>query len=137
MRWEAWGTPPDRQEPPQRCPVCDGEWHAEGCVLGQEVARRLQAEDAQAAMRSALEDECDRTDSLLTILGLPAERCRTEGGSLVPHKALTLMAEAGHPPRFSERDCELLGNGLAYIIREYPERADHARALLQRLGPNV
>ena len=45
------------------------------------------------------------------------------------------MAEAGHPPRFSERDCELLGNGLAYIIREYPDKAEHARALLERMKP--
>jgi len=42
---------------------------------------------------------------------------------------------AGHPPRFSERDCELLGNGLAYIIREYPDKAEHARALLERMKP--
>lgn len=40
------------------------------------------------------EDECNRTDSLLTILGLPAERCRSEGGSLLPHKVLTLLGEA-------------------------------------------
>lgn len=85
-------------------------------------------------MRAAFEDECDRTDSLLTILGLEIDRCRSEGGSLIPRTVLTLMAEAGHPPRFSERDCELLGNGLAYIIREYPEKADHARALLERMA---
>jgi hypothetical protein len=85
--------------------------------------------------RACLDDECDRADSLLTILGLEVDPCRSEGGSLVPHKVITLMAEAGHPPRFSDRDTELLGNGLAYIIREYPEKAEHARALLERMKP--
>ena len=85
--------------------------------------------------RACLDDECDRTDSLLTILGLECDPCRSEGGSLIPRKVITLMAEAGHPPRFSERDCELLGNGLAYIIREYPDKAEHARALLERMKP--
>ena len=42
MSREAWGDPPERE--PQRCPVCDGEWHAEGCELGAEVSRRLDAE---------------------------------------------------------------------------------------------
>lgn len=54
MSREAWGDPPERQEPPQRCPVCDGEWHAEDCELGQEVSRRLKAEDAVAKLRTAL-----------------------------------------------------------------------------------
>jgi hypothetical protein len=44
--------------------------------------------------REALDDECNRTDSLLTILGVPAERCRSEGGNLIPRKVLTLMGEA-------------------------------------------
>lgn len=39
---------------PQRCPVCDGEWHAEDCELGNEVARRLKAEKAAAQLRAAL-----------------------------------------------------------------------------------
>ena len=42
---------------------------------------------------AAFEDECNRTDSLLTILGVPAEQCRSEGGSLMPHKVLTLMGK--------------------------------------------
>ena len=42
MSREAWGDPPEQE--PQRCPVCDGEWHAEGCELGEEVSRRLKAE---------------------------------------------------------------------------------------------
>lgn len=54
MSWEAWGTPPDKQEPPQRCPVCDGEWHAEDCELGQEVSRRLSAEAEVARLRAIL-----------------------------------------------------------------------------------
>jgi len=52
-----------------------------------------------------------------------------------PRKVITLMAEAGHPPRFSALDCELIGNGLVYIIREYPDKAEHARALLERMKP--
>jgi len=44
--------------------------------------------------RACLDDECDRTDSLLTILGLEAERCRSEGGALVPQRVLALLADA-------------------------------------------
>lgn len=39
---------------PQWCPVCDGEWHAEDCELGQEVARRLKAENEAANLRARL-----------------------------------------------------------------------------------
>lgn len=46
---EAWGDPPDPE--PQRCPVCDGEWHAEGCELGEEVSRRLKAETEARTLR--------------------------------------------------------------------------------------
>lgn len=48
MSRQAFGDPHDRQEPAQLCPVCGGEWHAEDCVLGKEVSRRLRAE-AEAA----------------------------------------------------------------------------------------
>lgn len=44
MSREAFGDPPESQEPPQVCPVCGGEWHAEDCEFGKEVARRLKAE---------------------------------------------------------------------------------------------
>lgn len=54
MSWEAWGTPPDKQEPPQQCPICSGERHSEGCELGQEVARRLKAEEEAARLRRIL-----------------------------------------------------------------------------------
>ncbi len=49
---------------------------------------------APDALRRAFEDECARTDSLLTILGVPPEQCRSEGGSLMPRKVLELMADA-------------------------------------------
>ena len=59
-------------------------------VLGADLRAAIDAiEDAL----EALDDECNRTDSLLTILGVPAERCRSEGGSLIPRKVLTLMGE--------------------------------------------
>ena len=51
MSREAWGDPPERQEPPQLCPVCGGEWHAEGCELGAEVSRRLDAEREALTLR--------------------------------------------------------------------------------------
>lgn len=44
---------PSVHEPP-RCPVCDGEWHTEDCELGQEVSRRLKAEEAANKLRTAL-----------------------------------------------------------------------------------
>lgn len=52
MSREAWGDPPDPE--PQRCPVCDGEWHAEGCELGEEVSRRLKAETEAVTLRGQL-----------------------------------------------------------------------------------
>lgn len=45
----------DELEPPQRCPVCDGEWHAEDCELGNEVARRLKAEAERDKLRAEVE----------------------------------------------------------------------------------
>lgn len=44
MSREAFGDPPDSQEPPQVCPLCGGEWHTEDCEFGKEVALRLKAE---------------------------------------------------------------------------------------------
>jgi hypothetical protein len=41
------------QAAPKLCPVCDSEWHAEGCELGQEVSRRLTAEYDAARLRTA------------------------------------------------------------------------------------
>ena len=71
---------------------------ADGYTADQMLAFRAEAiaaKDAEIArLSAAFEDECNRTDSLLTILGLPAERCRSEGGSLIPRKVLTLMGEA-------------------------------------------
>ena len=69
MSREAWGDPPDPE--PQRCPVCDGEWHAEGCELGEEVSRRLKAE--REAHRLAFENdqlrrEAERLQKLLTAM---------------------------------------------------------------------
>ena len=52
MSREAWGDPPDPE--PQRCPVCDGERHAEGCELGEEVSRRLKAETEAVTLRGQL-----------------------------------------------------------------------------------
>lgn len=57
---------------------------------------------ARAVERAAVEDECKRTDSLLTILGLDYSRCRSEGGSLIPRKVLTLLAETGNAPHFDQ-----------------------------------
>ena len=44
MSREAWGDPPESQEPTDLCPVCGNDWHAEDCVFGKEVASRLKAE---------------------------------------------------------------------------------------------
>ena len=54
MSREAFGDPPESQEPPQVCPVCGGEWHAEDCEFGKEVARRLKAERDAHRMQFAL-----------------------------------------------------------------------------------
>lgn len=61
MSREAFGDPPESQEPPQVCPVCGGEWHAEDCEFGQEVGRRLRAE--RDAHRLAFENEQLRRDA--------------------------------------------------------------------------
>lgn len=54
MSREAFGDPPESQEPPQLCPVCGGDWHAEDCEFGKEVSRRLKAE--RDAHRLAVEE---------------------------------------------------------------------------------
>lgn len=54
MSREAFGDPPESQEPPQVCPLCDGEWHAEDCEFGKEVLRRLKAERDAHRMQFAL-----------------------------------------------------------------------------------
>lgn len=55
MSREAFGDPPESQEPPQVCPVCGNDWHAEDCEFGKEVARRLKAE--RDAHKMAFENE--------------------------------------------------------------------------------
>lgn len=54
MSREAFGDPPESQEPPQVCPLCGGEWHAEDCEFGKEVALRLKAERDAHRMQFAL-----------------------------------------------------------------------------------
>ena len=51
MSREAFGDPPESQEPPDLCPVCGNDWHAEDCEFGKEVARRLKAERATGIRR--------------------------------------------------------------------------------------
>jgi len=51
MSREAFGDPPEGQEPPQTCPVCGEEWHTEGCEFGEEVSRRLKAETEARTLR--------------------------------------------------------------------------------------
>ena len=54
MSREAFGDPPESQEPPDLCPVCGGDQHADDCEFGQEVARRLKAERNEDDVQSAL-----------------------------------------------------------------------------------
>lgn len=56
MSREAFGDPPESQEPPQVCPLCGGEWHAEDCEFGKEVALRLKAERDAHNLAHALEN---------------------------------------------------------------------------------
>ena len=71
MSREAFGDPPESQEPPQVCPVCGNDWHAEDCEFGKEVARRLKAErDAHrlAFENEQLRREAERLQKLLTAM---------------------------------------------------------------------
>ena len=71
MSREAFGDPPESQEPPDLCPVCGNDWHAEDCVFGKEVARRLKAEhDAHklAFENEQLRREAERLQKLLTAM---------------------------------------------------------------------
>ena len=56
MSREAFGDPPESQEPPDLCPVCGNDWHAEDCVFGKEVALRLKAERDAHKLAHALEN---------------------------------------------------------------------------------
>ena len=71
MRREAFGDPPESQEPPDLCPVCGNDWHAEDCEFGKEVARRLKAErDAHrlAFENDQLRREAERLQKLPTAM---------------------------------------------------------------------
>lgn len=65
MSREAWGDPPEQE--PQRCPVCDGEWHAEGCELGEEVSRRLKAERRACKAEKVLRELVELEDMRLRL----------------------------------------------------------------------
>lgn len=70
MSREAFGDPPEK-EPPDLCPVCGNDWHAEDCEFGKEVARRLHAErDAHrlAFENDQLRREAERLQKLLTAM---------------------------------------------------------------------
>ena len=56
MSREAFGDPPESQEPPDLCPVCGGDQHADDCEFGQEVARRLKAERDAHKLAYAMEN---------------------------------------------------------------------------------
>ena len=62
MSREAFGDPPESQEPPDLCPVCGNDWHAEDCEFGKEVARRLKAE--RDAHKLAFENDQLRRDAM-------------------------------------------------------------------------
>lgn len=66
MSREAFGDPPESQEPPDLCPVCGNDWHAEDCEFGKEVARRLKAE--RDAHRLAFENEQLRREAVAATL---------------------------------------------------------------------
>lgn len=71
MSREAFGDPPESQDPPDLCPVCGNDWHAEDCEFGKEVARRLKAErDAHklAFENEQLRREAERLQKLLTAM---------------------------------------------------------------------
>lgn len=66
MSREAWGDPPEQE--PLRCPVCDGQEHADGCELGKEVRRRLAAEDALEAAENQAAKNADEVLNLRAAL---------------------------------------------------------------------
>ena len=71
MSREAFGDPPESQEPPDLCPVCGNDWHAEDCEFGKEVSRRLKAErDAHklAFENDQLRREAERLQKLLNAM---------------------------------------------------------------------
>jgi len=83
MSREAFGDPPESQEPPDLCPVCGNDWHAEDCEFGKEVARRLKAErDAHrlAFENDQLRREAERLQKLLTAVHQIAEELARPSG---------------------------------------------------------
>jgi Skp family chaperone for outer membrane proteins len=83
MSREAFGDPPESQEPPDLCPVCGNDWHAEDCEFGKEVARRLKAErDAHklAFENEQLRRETKRLQGLLDAVSKIAEELARPSG---------------------------------------------------------
>ena len=103
MSREAFGDPPDSQEPPQVCPLCGGEWHTEDCEFGKEVALRLKAE--RDAHKLAHENEqLRRLTSLDAMragkLAEDVERYSALHARLFAEVCLRTIAADGCPSRF-------------------------------------
>lgn len=93
---------------------------------------------ARAVERATIEDECARTDSLLTILGLEPERCRSEGGSLMPNKVLTLLADVKEDAlRAAAADVVRVWSSPSWNWSHTGSAADAMNALAAALGPNT
>ena len=102
MSREAFGDPPESQEPPDLCPVCGNDWHAEDCEFGKEVARRLKAERDAHKLAHALEN-------VAMMLRKCAHRLRCNGHEDLSADAVGLLRRLdllGSPLR---REFECLG----------------------------
>lgn len=112
MSREAFGDPPESQEPPQVCPLCGGEWHAEDCEFGKEVALRLKAERDAHKLAHAL-------DNVARMLRKCAHRLNVNGHEDLGADAVGLL-----------RRLDLLGSPLrevdpAKLNDEAPSNAAH------------
>lgn len=102
MSREAFGDPPESQEPPQVCPVCGGEWHAEDCEFGKEVGRRLKAERDAHKLAYALEN-------VAMMLRKCAHRLNVNGHEDLGADAVGLLRRLdllGSPLRQAVPDCK-------------------------------
>lgn len=123
MSREAWGDPPDPE--PQRCPVCDGEWHAEGCELGEEVSRRLKAETEARTLRCRYAVVSGWIVEALKVLDTMDPEDTTEAeelGKLIKAGevlALATLANSKPPNVNSEYRCSICA-GCAGSIPKFP-----------------
>lgn len=109
MSREAFGDPPESQEPPDLCPVCGSDWHAEDCEFGKEVARRLKAERDAHRMQFALHRLWPAVERAMSGMVFTADRAgevQTDMNTLREYSKTSRPGRRSRAPKACVRGCK-------------------------------